>query len=171
LPQAQIITLADIPLKNLYPTLGVDRALALYGAGESCGYPCLVIDGGTALTFSGVDGDRQLIGGAILPGLGLQFRMLAQNTAALPKVHLPDSLPPRWAMDTQGAIASGILRTVLAGVIDFIQAWQQQFPTGAIAITGGDGAWLYQQLSQQNYPGIQYVPDLIFLALQKVIEK
>lgn len=167
IPDAKEITLKDIPLKNLYPTLGIDRALAMWGASEKFGFPCLVIDGGTALTFSAVDGDRRFLGGAILPGLRLQFRMLAKRTAELPTVELPETLPTRWAMDTGGAIASGIVHTVLAGIESFIQDWQQQFSTGAIAITGGDGQWLKQQLQQQNY-ALFYEPDLIFWAIQSI---
>src|SRR5690349_6931079 len=32
-PDIRIITLDQIPLKSVYPTLGIDRALALWGAG------------------------------------------------------------------------------------------------------------------------------------------
>lgn len=166
-PQAQAITLKDIPLKNLYPTLGIDRALAVWGAGEKYGFPCLVIDGGTALTFSAAAGDRRFMGGAILPGIGLQFRTLSKGTAELPKVNFPETLPTRWAMDTEGAIASGILHTVLAGIKDFIQAWQREYPQAAIALTGGDGAWLKQNLQQHNF-SLFYEPNLIFLALQSI---
>jgi len=48
----RIITLKDIPLLDLYPTFGIDRALAVLGAGKKYGFPCLVIDAGTALTFT-----------------------------------------------------------------------------------------------------------------------
>jgi Type III pantothenate kinase len=34
-----------------YPTLGTDRALALRGAGKQWGYPVMVVDCGTAMTF------------------------------------------------------------------------------------------------------------------------
>jgi type III pantothenate kinase len=78
----RVFTLADVPLLNLYPTLGIDRALAAYGAGQIYGYPMLVIDGGTALTLTGIDGDRRLVGGAICPGLGLQLQSLNVRTAA-----------------------------------------------------------------------------------------
>jgi len=44
------------------------RALAVLGAGKKYGFPCLVIDAGTALTFTGVDRDKKLVGGAIDPG-------------------------------------------------------------------------------------------------------
>lgn len=48
----------------------------------------LVIDAGTALTFTAADADQRLVGGAILPGLGLQRSSLAQKTATLPRVEL-----------------------------------------------------------------------------------
>jgi type III pantothenate kinase len=146
-PSLREITLTDIPLHNLYPTLGIDRALAVWGAGEIYGYPCLVIDGGTALTFTGVDGDRFLIGGAILPGLGLQLSCLAQKTAALPQITLDIALPQRWALNTSEAIASGIIYSTLAGIKDFILDWLDRFPQSSIAFTGGDAELLQQYLS------------------------
>jgi type III pantothenate kinase len=146
LPQVKIISLADIPLTNLYPTLGIDRALAVFGAGETYGYPVLVIDGGTALTITGVDENRRLVGGAILPGLRLQLRSLSIGTAALPEIVLPRKLPPRWSKNTPEAIASGILHTVSAGLRDFIRDWQQLFPASQILFTGGDGELLAEYL-------------------------
>jgi type III pantothenate kinase len=139
LAQVKLITLDLIPLNNLYPTCGIDRALATFGAGEFYGYPVLAIDGGTALTITGVDANRCLIGGAILPGLRLQIRSLYMGTAALPEIVVPPQLPPRWSNNTPGAIASGILHTVSAGVSDFIREWQQLYPASQIVFTGGDG--------------------------------
>ncbi len=139
LPQVKHITLADIPLLNLYPTLGIDRALAALGACQHYGYPSLVIDGGTALTITGINRDRSLTGGAIMPGLKLQFRSLFVGTAALPEVILPAQLPPRWSADTTGAIASGVLHVISSGIRDFINDWQQLFPDSKVIFTGGDG--------------------------------
>ncbi|QKD82168.1 pantothenate kinase [Thermoleptolyngbya sichuanensis A183] len=152
-PAQQILTLADVPLAKMYPTLGIDRALTLWGAICSLGAPVLVIDAGTALTFTAADRANTLLGGAILPGLRLQQQALAQDTAALPLVALqPDLnlLPPRWATDTPTAIRSGILYTLLASLQDFACDWLLQEPEGAIALTGGDSALLHQALSQQN---------------------
>ncbi len=95
-PNIKVITLADLPLGNLYPTLGIDRGLAVLGTGTTFRWPTLVIDGGTALTLTGVDGNQNLVGGAILPGLRLQFSSLGQQTAALPTVKVPQQLPCRW---------------------------------------------------------------------------
>ncbi len=153
-PNVQTVTLEQLPLQGIYPTMGIDRALTLWGAGEVWGWPMLVIDAGTALTFTGGDVNRCLVGGAILPGLNLQFQSLAQRTTQLPLVDFTTvtSLPPRWALSTSEAIQSGVLRTLIAGIQDFVQAWQQQFPQSQIALTGGDRALLLNYL--QSHPSL-----------------
>ena len=170
-PAAQVITLADLPLQRLYPTLGIDRALAVLGAGETYGYPVLMIDAGTALTFTGANDQRQLIGGAILPGLGLQLKTLAQQTAALPTTQLPSQLPTRWAMETSGAIESGVIYTILAGIQDFIAHWQQQFPDSQITLTGGDSDLLLKYLQVQFPETAAWIivdPHLIFRGIREM---
>ncbi len=146
LPQVKPIAIADIPLLNLYPTLGIDRALTLLGAGEYYGYPSLVIDGGTALTMTGVDANRSLVGGAIMPGLGLQLQSLNVGTAALPHISIPDRLPPRWGTDPEAAIASGVIHSLSAGIAEFISDWQRLAPDSRIVFTGGDGESLFRYL-------------------------
>ena len=172
-PNSYVIMLKDLKLKNIYPTMGIDRALAVWGGGENYGYPCLVIDGGTALTFTGVDRQKKLVGGAILPGLGTQFLTLNQKTAALPKVELPTTLPPRWASDTKGAIASGIIYTIVAGIYSYILDWQQKYPNSQIIFTGGDGEVLAQYL-QQQYPDLKSAVkcdrNLIFYGMNQMFD-
>jgi len=170
---SDVITLERVPLLGLYPSLGIDRALALLGAGETYGYPVLVIDAGTALTFTGADADKQLIGGAILPGLGLQLKSLAGSTAALPAIQLAPKLPPRWAKQTSSAIESGVVYTVLAGIQDFINDWRSQFPDTQIALTGGDSRLLLTHL-QAQFPHDTYSlmadPYLIFWGMRSVLQ-
>jgi len=142
LPQTQIIKTADVPLRGLYTTMGCDRALAAYGAGEIYGYPVLVIDAGTAITLTGIDADRTLVGGAIVAGLRSQFLSLYQNTAALPDVHIPEALPNRWGMDTPSSIQAGVAHIFLSGLQAYIDDWRSRFPCGKVIITGGDGEHL-----------------------------
>jgi type III pantothenate kinase len=148
-----LISLQDLDLKNIYPTLGIDRALAVLGAIATYNKACLVIDGGTALTFTGVDQEKHLQGGAILPGLRSQLITLNQKTADLPKIDLPNTLPPRWAFNTKEAIASGIIYTAIAGINSYIIDWLQQFPTSQIIFTGGDAKLLSKYLHLQ-FPAI-----------------
>lgn len=170
-PDFEVITLDRLPIKGVYPTLGIDRALALWGAGEAWGWPMLVIDAGTALTFTGADANRCLVGGAILPGLRLQLQSLAQKTAELPLVNIGDvvSLPSRWALNSPEAIQSGVIYTIVAGIRDFVEAWWQEFPLSGIALTGGDRALLLTYL-QSQFPSlaerVTADPYLIFRGMQ-----
>lgn len=165
-PDVRIITLEQVPIARMYPTLGIDRALALYGAGETLGYPVLVIDAGTALTFTGAKRDRTMVGGAILPGLSLQLHSLAQKTA-LPQLETQNvlSLPERWALNTPESIYSGILYTILAGIGEFIEDWLHKFPESCIYLTGGDGKRLLAYMrshSPQLATKVIFEPHLIF---------
>lgn len=164
-PDIRIITLDQLPIGGLYPTLGIDRALALLGAGNQLGWPVLLIDAGTALTFTGADVNRYLVGGAILPGLGLQLSSLGQKTAALPSISLPENLPHRWATDTAGAIQSGVVYAAVAGVRDFIEDWGCLFPNSKIALTGGDRTLLLQYLASafpDTASAVIETPEAIF---------
>lgn len=169
-PDIHIITLDQVPLKNVYPTLGIDRALALWGAGETWSYPILVIDAGTALTFTGADVNRYLVGGAILPGLGLQLQSLAQRTANLPLLETQMPLPTRWALNTPESIHSGVIYTIIAGMRDFIEDWLQRFPESCICLTGGDGKrlLLYLRSHPQIATKVIFDPHLIFWGMQSV---
>ncbi|MGD1903247.1 MAG: type III pantothenate kinase [Geitlerinemataceae cyanobacterium] len=157
----RVLALDDIPLAGLYSTLGIDRALAGLGIGWRFGFPCLTIDGGTAMTFTGFaatdNGRGELVGGAIVPGMGLQYRSLGKYAAQLPHIHshvqpvrdpqeiaervasLTDGFASdRWALNTTNAIDSGIQRAVGALAWDFISDWWRQYPDAIVAIAGGD---------------------------------
>jgi len=176
-PGVRIISLNQVPLQDTYPTLGVDRALALWGGGQIYGWPILVIDAGTAMTLTGADANCKLIDGAILPGLSLQVRSLFRSTAALPLAELPKYLPHRWARTTLEAIQSGTIYTVLAGIRDFIQAWWEVYPQSQLILTGGDQAALLNYLQDgpsENQRAAAWAsqligdPDLIFWGMQSV---
>ena len=142
LPQTQIVTTSDVPLQGLYMSMGVDRALAAFGAGETYGYPVLVIDAGTALTLTGINANKILVGGAIVAGLRSQFSSLHQNTSALPDIPIPETLPSRWANDTTGAMQSGVAQILLVGLQAYIDDWRSQFPNSQVILTGGDRNYL-----------------------------
>jgi type III pantothenate kinase len=159
-PHANLIQITDIPLQQMYSTFGLDRAIAVWGAGISYGWPILAIDGGTALTLTGADTAQTLIGGAILPGLGLQMRSLHEGTAGLPLVELPTELPTLWAKDTKTAIQSGIVWTAIAGLNTIIEQWRHSYPNSEIVLTGGDAMTLktYFNQWQSSYPN-QWIPS------------
>jgi type III pantothenate kinase len=153
-PNVTVLERADIPLQGMYPTLGLDRAIALWSAGITYGWPALVIDGGTALTLTGADAEGRLVGGAILPGLGLQLQSLQSKTAELPWVDLPDQLPALWASETKTAMQSGVVYGAIAGLTYRIEQWLVHHPKSQIVLTGGDADVLetYLKLWRQQNP-------------------
>ncbi|MEC4984062.1 MAG: pantothenate kinase [Oscillatoria sp. PMC 1068.18] len=173
-PQVKVIELAHIPLKKVYPTMGCDRALALWGAIQTYGTPILVVDAGTALTFTGANCNSELVGGAILPGLSTQFHSLATKTAALPQVEFPSKLPSRWANYTEAAIASGILYTTLAGIKDYLRSWWDLFPQSSVIFTGGDSTTIctyLQELEPKIAKKIIVDPELVFWGMRSLVVK
>jgi type III pantothenate kinase len=174
LPNARTISLEHVPLRGLYPTLGIDRALVVWGAGCQFGFPILAIDAGTALTVTGANSDRELVGGAILPGVRLQLTALSARTAALPDVRSqPVALPKRWALDTQSAMYSGVVYGIAAAIGDFIEAWQQDFPASSVVLTGGDRD-LLGTILRDRFPQIadriHIEPNTIFWGIQLIVD-
>lgn len=100
---------AKLPIEVLNPyEIGSDlvsNALAAYMQFRS---NCIVVDFGTALTFTTLEANGKIMGVAIAPGLKTAIRSLSQNTAKLFDVplELPDSV---LGNNTVHAIQAGIL--------------------------------------------------------------
>lgn len=100
---------ARLPIEVLNPyEIGSDlvsNALAAYVQFKS---NCIVVDFGTALTFTTIDANGKILGVAIVPGLKTAIRSLSQNTAKL--FDVPLELPASvLGKNTVHAIQAGIL--------------------------------------------------------------
>ncbi|KAL7576518.1 hypothetical protein ACA910_018017 [Epithemia clementina (nom. ined.)] len=121
----------------LYSGVGVDRCATLYAARELYGAAVLVIDGGTALTYTATDSKGQLMGGGgITLGLGIKCRSLNENTGALPYLNndfvkdrieqceaKKEPLPIFGSRNTEDAILVGILREFADTLCSTIEEW------------------------------------------------
>src|SRR4029453_2038754 len=87
-------------------SIGADRLANAVAVTELYGFPAIVVDFGTAVTFDIISGRRKYIGGVIAPGLEAMTNFLYQRTALLPKISLKD---PRRAVgkSTIEAMQSG----------------------------------------------------------------
>jgi len=63
-----------------YDTMGVDRLASMKAVGDMIGYPAMVIDGGTCLTYTACDTAGQIMGGGITLGLMAKFSAISQNS-------------------------------------------------------------------------------------------
>ena len=85
--------------------------------------PAIVVDFGTALTFTTIDQAGEVLGVSIVPGLQTAIKSLFMNTAKLPEVELklPDSV---LGKNTIHAIQSGVLHGytgLIKGMLEAIQ--------------------------------------------------
>ncbi|MCE7042363.1 type III pantothenate kinase [Dyadobacter sp. CY312] len=98
---------------------------------------CVVVDFGTALTFTTVSAEGKILGVAILPGLVTAVKALFANTAQLPEVplKLPESAIGK---NTVEAIQAGILLGYEGLVKSLIQRIRAELGGDCIAVaTGG----------------------------------
>lgn len=88
--------------------IGSDLVCNAYAALKKYGPKCIIVDFGTALSFTVVDQEKGILGVTIAPGLRTAIKALFLNTAQLPEVplKLPDSY---MGHDTVSAIQSGVL--------------------------------------------------------------
>ena len=88
--------------------LGPDLVVGAVAGIEEYGCPLVIIDMGTATTFTVVNEKRQVIGGMILPGVGVALDSLTNRTSQLPKISLD---PPKKLIgsNTVDCMKSGVL--------------------------------------------------------------
>lgn len=142
--EPQVLTpLSQHGLKIAYvdpAKLGADRVAAALGARKL--YPrrdVIVVDCGTATTLTFLRRDGTVLGGAILPGLGLWPEALARRTARLPEVALrPASRVV--ARDTENALRSGILHGHAGAIRELIREGRREvFGRSRVVVIGTGG--------------------------------
>ncbi|MFY9153608.1 MAG: type III pantothenate kinase [Prolixibacteraceae bacterium] len=108
-----------LPVKVLNPEeIGTDLVADATAAFVRYQAPCMVIDSGTALTFTTISKTGEIIGVAIAPGLSTALKPLTEKTAQLPDVQLV-SPPSVLGKNTIHAIQSGLVFG-FAGLVDSI---------------------------------------------------
>lgn len=130
----------DSYLQGAYETLGLDRIAAVRAAAYLYGTPTLVIDGGTALTYTALDRKGAFAGGGILAGVNMRLQGLHEKTSQLPYINPAEfrglvearlnktSAPfDRYAVhDTKEAIVAGILYDITDSLLGIIQPWRKK---------------------------------------------
>lgn len=107
----------NLPIKIIDPyEIGTDLVADATAAFIGYGGPIMVIDFGTALTFTTISRAGEILGVAIAPGLLTALKSLTGNTAQLHDVQLV-SPPSVLGKNTVHAIQSGIVLG-FAGLVD-----------------------------------------------------
>ena len=146
--------------------VGPDRVVDAVAAQSLYGKPVIIIDFGTAATFSVVSKEGDYIGGAIAPGIVIATEALYARTAALPRIGL--SRPSQViGKNTISAMQSGIMFGYIGLVEGMIRRIEQELGSEArVVATGGQAHLLAGQT-----PAIELVnPDLTLVGLRLIYE-
>jgi len=147
-------------------SIGADRLANAAAVVELYGFPAIVVDFGTAVTFDIVSKRRSYVGGVIAPGLEAMTNFLFQRTALLPRLSLKE---PRHAVgkSTIEAMLSGAVfgyRGLVREILARIKA--EQFPRKKVYVVATGG---YARLIAGRLPEIGVIrPHLTLEGLRIV---
>jgi type III pantothenate kinase len=150
-------------------SIGADRLANAAAVAQLYGYPAIVVDFGTAVTFDVVSSAGDYVGGVIAPGLEAMTNFLYQRTALLPKLTLRE--PTRAiGKTTRDAMMSGAVlgyRGLVREILTHLTG--ENFPRTKprMIATGG-----YAQLIARRLPEIEAVhPNLTMEGLRLIANR
>jgi type III pantothenate kinase len=117
--------------------LGTDRLAAAAAAHDRYKTSLIVVDVGTATTFSAVTQSGDYLGGVIAPGIRMAADALATRTAKLPRV---DLIRPKTVIgrDTGSSIQAGLIFGHAGLVDEIVRRMQQEMGQQTLVVaTGG----------------------------------
>jgi type III pantothenate kinase len=131
-------------------SIGADRLANAAAVAKLYGWPAIVVDFGTAVTFDVVSEERSYIGGVIAPGLEAITKFLYQRTALLPRLSLKE---PHHAVgkSTVEAMRSGAIfgyRGLVREIVGRIKAERFSRKKVIVVATGGYARLVASKLSE-----------------------
>lgn len=167
---AKVLSHEDLPMAIRVEEparVGMDRLLAGFAAGaiKAPDRAAIVIDLGTATTVDIVEPEGAFAGGAILPGIGMASRALAEQTDALPRVAFTpgDAPPPPVGGSTRAAIEAGLYWGAVGAVRELVsQIAAPWAATPDLFITGGAAQAIARSLA---LPQVECVPHLVLAGI------
>lgn len=108
----------------------------------------IVIDFGTALTFTGIEEDGNIAGVVIAPGVETALKSLVDQTAQLPEVDLvsPKSV---LGMDTESCMQSGMIYGFLSMIEGMIDRIKEEMGDDCFVIATGGLSSVYAPLTNK----------------------
>ncbi len=146
--------------------IGTDLVANAYSAHRQFGRACIVVDFGTALTFTTVDKTGLILGVAIAPGIKTAMKALSSNTAQLPEIplELPDSVV---GLHTTHAMQAGILWGYVGIAKELISKIREEVGQEYIAVATGGLSFVMTPLKDLFY---NIDPELTLNGLKYMLE-
>jgi type III pantothenate kinase len=147
--------------------IGADRLANAVGVSTRYGFPAIVVDFGTAVTFDVISRKGAYEGGVIAPGLGLMVDYMYQRTALLPKIDLQEPV---------SAIGKTTRDAMLAGAVYGYRGLVRRIVTEIVAVLDGKARIIatgsYADLIAAKLPELQIVDlDLTLEGLRNIALK
>uniref|UniRef100_UPI00351527C1 type III pantothenate kinase n=1 Tax=Cytobacillus sp. TaxID=2675269 RepID=UPI00351527C1 len=125
--------------------VGADRIVNAIAAIHEYGSPLVIVDFGTATTYCYINENKQYMGGAIAPGIGISTEALYSRAAKLPRIEIarPDHIVGK---NTVSAMQAGILYGYVGqveGIVKRMKDQASQKPT--VIATGGLAGLIAQE--------------------------
>ena len=129
--------------------------------------PQIIIDMGTATTFSVVDRDKNYIGGIITTGMSVSFNALVSRTSQLPKIafELPEKLVGTNTID---CLKSGVMYSTASAIDGMISRIEEDMGEICTVILTGGLAGLIAPLCKSD---IIYDDELLLKGLMIIYNK
>ena len=148
--------LSPMPFVNKYATpktLGIDRlALAAAGVHHFPNCNVLIIDAGTCITFDVVTKNKEYLGGAIAPGIGMRLRAMHEFTSKLPFIEEQDYDNEEFIGNTtQSCMLSGVYCNVVQEIEGVIGLYKQRFQDLEVILTGGNHFYLQKRIKSRIF--------------------
>ena len=147
--------------------LGPDLVVGAVAALELHKPPLILIDMGTATTFSVIDASGAFLGGAIVPGVGLSLDALVARTSLLQKI--PFEMPRRCiGSNTADCMTSGVVLGTVSMLDGMIERIEEELGAQATVIaTGGLASRIIPHCRHE----ILYDGDLLLKGLWAIYRK
>ncbi len=116
--------------------LGSDLVVDAVAAINVYGAPVVVIDMGTATTFSVVNENNEYLGGMIIPGMMISLNAMVSGTSQLPKISL-DKPKRLIGTNTIDCMKSGILYGTASSIDGMLDRIRDEIGETTVVATGG----------------------------------
>lgn len=147
--------------------VGPDRiAGAIAAARLYPGRNAIIVDFGTATTIDAVSGERDYLGGLIVPGLRVAMESLYANTARLPKVEIRRP-PELLGRTTTESIQSGLYHGNAALLRHVCGQVRETYFSGQPTVLIGTGG--FARLFEDEGVFDALVPELVLIGLREAL--
>lgn len=158
-----------IPISNKYKspeTLGNDRIAAVVAVSDKfIDKNLLVIDAGSCITFDCINENKEYLGGAISPGIGLRFKALNRFTDKLPLL-TPKNIDYLIGKTTEESILSGVINGLTAEIDGIIDSYKEIYKDLTIIMSGGDHKYFDKRLKNNIFA----LPNIVLFGLNVILD-